>query len=100
MPDRLKIVFTNGILDDSHDFSYLYECSKIETNTFEDDTFKMEMGSVPKEMDNVVTKRVVPRPGTNLKDNFLLEGTVFGVYDSTLNCQDLDCHGVWKDVLL
>ena len=90
MPDRLKIVFTNGILDDSHDFSYLHECSKMEENIFEDDTFKMEMGSVPKEMDNVVTKRVVPRPGTNLKDNFLLEGTVFGVYDSTLNCQDLE----------
>ena len=90
MPDRLKIVFANGILGDSYDFSYLHECSKVETNIFEDNTFKMEMGSIPNEMDNVVLKNVVPRPGTNLKDNFLLEGTVFGVYDSTLNCQDLE----------
>ena len=93
IPDRLKLVFSNSVLDDSYKFSYLHECSKIEKNIFKDTSiykFKIDMENIPPEFDSVPPhRRTFPRPGTNLKDNFLLEGTLFGVYDSTLNCEEL-----------
>ena len=93
IPDRLKLVFSNSVLDDSYKFSYLHECSKIEKNIFKDMSsyrFKVDIENIPPEFDNVPPhRRTFPRPGTNLKDNFILEGTLFGVYDSTLNCPEL-----------
>jgi len=69
------------VLDDSYKFSYLHECSKIEKNIFKDNStyrFKIDMNIIPQDFDNVPPlRRTFPRPGTNLKDNFILEGTLF-----------------------
>ena len=91
MPDRLKIVFSNHVVDDEFNFSYLHECSKVEHNIFNDNTFKIELQSVPEAFDKVTySKYSFPSPGTSLKDNFILQGSIFGVYDNTLNCKDLE----------
>ena len=91
IPDRLKVVFSNSITDDEWNFSYLHDCSSKDQNIFNDRTFKIEWPKVPSAFDDVTFgKWSFPRPGTSLKDNFILEGRIFGVYDATINCQDLE----------
>ena len=89
----MKIVFSNSITDDYWDFSYLHDCSSTGQNIFNDRTFKIEWPNIPSAFDDVTFGKwstLFPRPGTSLKDNFILEGRIFGVYDSTINCQDLE----------
>ena len=94
IPDRLKVVFSNSITDDEWNFSYLHDCSSTEQNIFDDSIdwkFKIELPNIPTAFDDVTFgKYTFPRPGTSLKDNFILEGRIFGIYDATVNCQDLE----------
>ena len=91
MPDRLKIVFSNSVTDDEFNFSYLHDCSNDDQNIFNGQQFKIEWPNIPTAFDNVTFGRYTfPVKGTDLKDNFILEGRIFGVYDDTLSCQDLE----------
>ena len=92
MPDRLIIVFTNSVTDDvKNDVSYLHDCSNTEPNIFSNQTFKIKWPTVPSSFDNVYFGRhFFPVPGTNLKDNFILEGKIIGVYDDSFSCQNVD----------
>ena len=91
MPNRLKIAFTNSVTDEQINFFYLHDCSNDAQNIFDDRRFKIEMPNVPAAFDNVTfSSYTFPAPGTDLKDNFVLEGRIYGVYDDTFSCQNLD----------
>ena len=93
MPDRLKIVFSNSVTDDQINFIYFHDCSNDAQNIFNDKKFKIELPNVPTAFDNVTfSSYTFPAPGTDLKDNFVLEGRIYGVYDDTFSCQNLDTY--------
>ena len=91
MPSRLKILFSNSVTDEQTNFIYLHDCSNDAQNIFNDRRFKIELPNVPTAFDNVTfSSYTFPAPGTDLKDNFVLEGRIFGVYDDTFSCQNLE----------
>ena len=91
MPDRLKIVFSNSVTEEAFNFIYFHDCSNDAQNILDGRRFKIELPNVPAAFDNVsFSSYTFPAPGTDLKDNFVLEGRIFGVYDETFNCQDLE----------
>ena len=94
MPKRLKIVFSNSLVDDRFNFAYVHECENDSAlNIFEEDTFKIKMDSIPLAFEDVTYhKSITPRPGTSLQDNFILEGRIFGIYEETTDCS-FDVNG-------
>ena len=91
LPKRLKLVFSNGVADEMgfKKFTYIHECDNdLSSNIFDGNKFKIQMKNIPLAFDNVIynSKYSLPRQGTSLKDNYILEGRIVGIYEQTTDC--------------